>query len=295
MKKKYVIFLVGCYLLWGFQPLYWNIFPEMDSLFLMAMRTIWCCVLTVGILLAQGRLKSLWELLFDRGRMKYLLPASLMLLLDWSVYTIAVRTGHIIDAGFGYYLVPIVTFFFGITLFKERCRPVQYLALFLAVCGVAVTAFGGASFSWYTVFLAATWSGYMMFQKLLGADSILSIAAETLVLTPIMLLFILFFRMGDNGVASLDAVKFTYLVGAGVVTALPMLMFSDSVVHVPLSAMSFFQYLSPTFSVLSGFLMGEKIGTARLISFAFIGAAILVFTISSLLLAKESDRLTENP
>lgn len=295
MQKKYLITLLICYLMWGFQPLYWNLYGSLDSLFLMAVRTFWCCALTVGILAAQKRLNSLWALLRDKKTLRYLLPATLMLLIDWTVYTVAVRTGHVIDASFGYYLVPLVTFFFGIFLFREHCRPVQIVALLLAVCGVVVSAFGQASFSWYTVILALAWSAYMTLQKLAGADAILSIAAETLLVTPLMLLFILFFRMGDNGMASVDALQQLYFIGAGVVTALPMLLFSDCVVKMPLSAMSFFQYLSPTFAVLSGLIMGEKIGVTRWISFIFIGAAILIFTVSSLLLAKKNSEIDSIP
>jgi len=281
MNRKYVVLMLLCYLSWGLQPLYWNLYSDLDSLFLLAVRALWCAVFTVVILAWQKRLGDLLAL-FRNGRiMRFLVPATVFLLTDWGVYTVAVRSGHILDSSLGYYLNPLVTFFIGLFLFREKCRWPQYLALGLAVMGVVISAVGFGGFSWFTAILALAWAFYATFQKLADVDSMLSIAAETLILAPFMILFLLLFRTGDNGLASLTAMKQFYLIGSGLVTALPMLLFSACVRKVPLSVMSFFQYLSPTFSIFAGLLIGETVTPAKWVSFLFIWAGIAVFTIST--------------
>ena len=281
MNRKYVVLMLLCYLSWGLQPLYWNLYSDLDSLFLLAVRALWCAVFTVVILAWQKRLGDLLAL-FRNGRiMRFLVPGTVFLLTDWGVYTVAVRSGHILDSSLGYYLNPLVTFFIGLFLFREKCRWPQYLALGLAVMGVTISALGFGGFSWFTAILALAWAFYATFQKLADVDSMLSIAAETLILAPFMILFLLLFRTGDNGLSSLTAMKQFYLIGSGLVTALPMLLFSACVRKVPLSVMSFFQYLSPTFSIFAGLLIGETVTPAKWVSFLFIWAGIAVFTIST--------------
>lgn len=281
MNRKYVVLMLLCYLSWGLQPLYWNLYSDLDSLFLLAVRALWCAVFTVGILAWQKRLGDLLALLRNRRAMRFLAPATVFLLTDWGVYTVAVRSGHILDSSLGYYLNPLVTFFIGFFLFREKCRWPQFLALGLAVTGVAISALGFGSFSWFTAILALAWAFYATFQKLADVDSLLSIAAETLILAPFMIPFLLAFRTGGNGLASLTAMKQLYLIGSGLVTALPMLLFSACVRKVPLSVISFFQYLSPTFSIFAGLLIGETVTPAKWVSFLFIWAGIAVFTIST--------------
>ena len=276
MKRRDVLILLFCYLLWGFQPLYWNI-CEIDPIRLLAARIPCACLFTLFILAVQKRLGALWEMLRDRRMLLTLLPTSLFLVIDWGVYMLAVCSGHILDSALGYYLNPLVTFAMGLVLFREQCRPGHYLALGVAMIGVVVSAVLFRSFSWYTVVLALDWAVYAAFQKRLKADSITSIAAETLILTPFALLWLIFGH-GCGLYSALSGGELAFVLGSGVVTAAPMLLFAAGVERVPLFMVSFFQYLSPSFGILCGLLLGERITPAKWVSFAFIWAGILLFS-----------------
>jgi len=278
VSKRSLLLVLGCYLIWGFQPLYWNLLNHMDSYFLVGCRILFGAVFSVILLLPTKRLPERWALLKDKKRMAFLAPAAFFLLADWAIFLVAVQNGNVLDTSLGYFLGPLVVFSISIFLFKEKCSPLKAVAIGLSVVGVAVTAIAFGRFPLVSLTLAFAFSIYGALKKFVHVEPILSIAAECIILSPFALLYILFFRMGDNGVAAVNAVDFLLLLGAGVITATPMMLYSHGVNDLPLMMMGFFQYLSPTLSMLCGLMLGETITPDRLTSFLFIWAALAVFS-----------------
>ena len=140
MTKKDTAALLGCYMLWGFQPLYWGLIGDVGTMTVMPLRIVFAALFSVLILALQKRTAELKALFKDRKIMKFLLPAALFLLADWTVYIILVNSGHIIDVSLGYYINPLLLFLIGALIYREKCGAGHFIALAVAVMGVVVSA-----------------------------------------------------------------------------------------------------------------------------------------------------------
>lgn len=149
MSKKDAAALFGCYLIWGFQPLYWGLMKHIDSLTILALRIIFGAVFSVAILMLQGRASDCKRVLKDRAVMKFILPAAVFLLADWAVFIIVVNSGHILDAGIGYYINPLILFLAGVIVYREKCERAHIVALAMAAVGVIISTAAFGSFRTY--------------------------------------------------------------------------------------------------------------------------------------------------
>lgn len=280
MTKKDTAALLGCYMLWGFQPLYWGLIGDVGTMTVMPLRIVFAALFSVLILALQKRTGELKALFKDRKMMKFLLPAALFLLADWTVYIILVNSGHIIDVSLGYYINPLLLFLIGALIYREKCGAGHFIALAVAVMGVVVSAAAFGSVPYTSLIIAVNWAVYAAIKKNVSVDGVLSIAAETLILTIPALIFMLLFRRAE--LTQIPASSYLPLLGSGVVTALPMFLYSRCVSRLPLVLMCFAQYLSPTFGLVCAFIKGESFSQSQLISLAFFIAAIVVFTVSEL-------------
>lgn len=278
MTKKDTAALLGCYMLWGFQPLYWGLIGDVGTMTVMPLRIVFAALFSVLILALQKRTGELRALFKDRKMMKFLLPAALFLLADWTVYIILVNSGHIIDVSLGYYINPLILFLIGALIYREKCGAGHFIALAVAVTGVVVSAAAFGSVPYTSLIIAVNWAVYAAIKKNVSVDGVLSIAAETLILTIPAVIFMLVFRRAE--LAQIPASSYLPLLGSGVVTALPMFLYSRCVSRLPLVLMCFAQYLSPTFGLVCAFIKGESFSQSQLISLAFFIAAIVVFTVS---------------
>ena len=280
MTKKDTAALLGCYMLWGFQPLYWGLIGDVGTMTVMPLRIVFAALFSVLILALQKRTAELKALFKDRKIMKFLLPAALFLLADWTVYIILVNSGHIIDVSLGYYINPLLLFLIGALIYREKCGAGHFVALAVAVMGVVVSAAAFGSVPYTSLIIAVNWAVYAAIKKNVSIDGVLSIAAETLILTIPAVIFMLLFQRAE--LAQIPASSWLPLLGSGVVTALPMFLYSRCVSRLPLVLMCFAQYLSPTFGLVCAFIRGESFSQSQLISLAFFIAAIVVFTVSEL-------------
>ena len=117
--KKNIVSVVLCYVLWGFQSLYWSAWGEGDSMLVLGCRIVMTMVLSVLALGLTGRMGEYKAVFRDRETMKYLLPAAFFMLMDWAVFIVVVGAGHVIDAGLGYYINPLILFAVGVSTFGE--------------------------------------------------------------------------------------------------------------------------------------------------------------------------------
>ena len=278
-KKDYVS-LVLCYVLWGFQPLYWAFLSHVDSFTILACRIVMAAFFSVLLLAVTGRLPELKALPGNRKIMKLLLPAVVFLLADWAVFIVVIQSGHVLDASLGYYINPLLLFAVGVVLYKEKSTKIQFIALGIAAVGVIISTAAFGEFPYISLIIAVNWAVYASLKAKIKLEGVLSIAAETLLLTPLALAFLLLFRRPE--IASFSGRDFAFLIGSGIVTALPMFLYSNCVAKFTLIVMCFAQYLSPTFNLVCGLIQGERFSPSQLTSFAFFIAAIAVFTAGEL-------------
>jgi len=289
--KKGIPTLLLCFFIWGFQPLYWYICGEWDTYFLLACRIIWAAVCCLCILWAQGKLPQLLAVFRDKNILKREIPASVFLLADWGVYLWAVQNGRVLECSLGYYIQPIVVFILGAVIFREKVSWRHIVILALVVVGIVLSTDGFNGIPYVTILLAVCFAIYAAIKRSLRIDSVVSTSAEIVMMVPLALLFILFFRMGDTGMASITPLRQLMLLGAGVVTAMPMVLYSVGVKYLPLMTAGFCQYLSPTLAIVCGMIMGEYLTAEKLRSFYFIWAGVLLYCLNTVYEERKKARL----
>lgn len=289
--KKGIPTLLLCFFIWGFQPLYWYICGEWDTYFLLACRIIWATVCCLCILWAQGKLPQLLAVFRDKNILKREIPASIFLLADWGVYLWAVQNGRVLECSLGYYIQPIVVFILGAVIFREKVSWRHIVILAVVVVGIVLSTDGFNGIPYVTILLAVCFAIYAAIKRSLRIDSVVSTSAEIVMMVPLALLFILFFRMGDTGMASITPLRQLMLLGAGVVTAMPMVLYSVGVKYLPLMTAGFCQYLSPTLAIVCGMIMGEYLTAEKLRSFYFIWAGVLLYCLNTVYEERKKARL----
>ena len=280
--KKGLTAMLGCFFIWGFQPLFWYLWGGMDTFFLMASRIVWAAVCCVLLLWMQGKLPQLAAAFKDKQVLKREIPAAVFLFGAWIVYLWAVQNGRLLQSSLGYYIQPLVVFAFGAVIFKEKISWRHFVIIAIVVVGIVLSTSGFGGVPYVTIALAAMFAIYAAIKKSLTIDSIVSTTMEIIMMVPVAIVFVLCCRMGDNGMGSLTVVRQLLLMGSGVVTAVPMLFYAIGVRNLPLMTTGICQYLSPTLAIFCGMIMGESLTKEKLVSFCFIWAGVILYTLNSI-------------
>lgn len=268
-RKAGIVAGIGCYVLWGVFPLYWKLLASVDSIEIICQRIIWCCVFTVGLCLVMGY--DFVGLLRQKRARRFLIPASLLITLNWSVYIYAVQIDRVVETAIGYYLNPLVSIVLGIIIFKERLTLLQGIAVGLCIVGIGAFSFGYGSFPWISIALALSFGVYGAIKKKGGYPAIEALAVEnTIVVIPSIVVAVVLANLtGTHGflgdVHSTEGWTTTaLLVLGGAVTAAPLILFARAANLIPLTLLGFIQFLSPTIALIIGvFVNGEPFTTAH--------------------------------
>lgn len=277
---------LSTYLIWGVLPLYWNLLARAEANEILAHRIIWSFFFMVVVLMVTKRWQSfkedcraLWQ---DKKRGAILLLAAFTISLNWLTYIWAVNHGHVIDTSIGYYINPLMSVLFGIVFFRERISGLKKISLLLAAIGIVLMTYQLGKLPWVAVVLAVSFSVYGALKKQLHLNPFSSITLETLLMVPFAVPYIGILMMSPANHFSLATPDLAlYLMGTGVVTAVPLVLFSYGANLLPLNVLGFFQYISPTIGLLLGiFFFHETFGMAQISALGFVWAAIVLFTVA---------------
>lgn len=277
---------LSTYLIWGVLPLYWNLLARAEANEILAHRIIWSFVFMVVVLMVTKRWQSfkedcraLWQ---DKKRGAILLLAAFTISLNWLTYIWAVNHGHVIDTSIGYYINPLMSVLFGIVFFRERISGLKKISLLLAAIGIVLMTYQLGKLPWVAVVLAVSFSVYGALKKQLHLNPFSSITVETLLMVPFAVPYIGLLMMSPANHFSLATPDLAlYLMGTGVVTAVPLVLFSYGANLLPLNVLGFFQYISPTIGLLLGiFFFHETFGMAQISALGFVWVAIVLFTVA---------------
>jgi len=290
--KTGLLMMAVSFIVWGFQPMYWALRPGFDTMFLMLWRICTAAIFCLIILKLQGKMEQLKGAFRNKEILKREIPAALLLAGDWFVYLFAVRSGKIQQVSFGYYCMPIVIFFFGAVIYREKLNWKYFVVLGLLVIGIlmSVRGFGGLSF--VALFLALDFAVYSAIKKGSPLDGIVSTSMEILIMFPFALAALLLFYRGEAGLGLMTWADRMFVLGAGFVTCLPMLTYAVGVSKLPMFTTALCHYSSPTFTILCSLILGETVTKETLISFLFIWAGLILYTI---LLWKENKSVSGKP
>ena len=276
------------YALWGLFPLYFKQIAQVPALEVVAHRTLWCLVFMLGVLAVLKRFEGLRGLHRQPRLVALFALSALLLSVNWLIYVWAVQANHVLDASLGYFINPLVNVALGFVFLHERPRPVQWLAVALAGAGVLWLTVLTGQLPWVALALGFSFGFYGLLRKTAPLGAMEGLTLETLLLTPLAAAALLwwswqghsaFTQLGQPGGGALMAT----LLFAGPLTAIPLLLFAAGARRIPLSTLGLLQYLSPTVQFgLGVWLYQEPFDSHRLLGFAFIWAALLLYSGESL-------------
>lgn len=281
---------ISAFLLWGVFPIYWKILRHVPSTQILAHRVIWSLGLLVLLLSIQGRWRDTRILApFYPNTLIFIITA-FILASNWLIYIWAINSGQIVESSLGYFINPLVNVFLGMAILRERIYRWQKLSLMLALVGVLFLIFRYGRIPWIALVLAFTFGTYGLLRKTSRAGSMVGLFFDTAILLPIVLAYLLILAShGSGSFLCIDRRTDILLMGSGVVTAIPLLLFAHGARRIPYSAVGFFQYIAPTGQLLIGvFLYGEPFTSTHAISFGFIWIAIAIYSFSTFALYRRS-------
>ncbi len=271
-----LLFGVGAYLCWGLLPLYFKLVAMVPSTEIVAHRIVWSLLFLATLATLWRRWPAIRAALGTSRVMMTLTLTALLIGGNWLIYIYSIVSGHVIESSLGYYLNPLINVLLGVVLLKEKLSRLQVAATLLAAAGVTVLAVGAGPGLWISFALAGTFAMYGFLRKIAPVDALEGLSIETLILTPVALGWLIWVQQhGGDGLLANGPGIATLLVLGGVITAVPLLLFTAAARRLPYSTMGFLQYISPTLQFLTAVLaFGEHLSTAHMICFALIWSAL---------------------
>lgn len=285
-----VVCAVFAYTLWGILPIYWKLINSVFSMEILSNRIVWAFVFTIVIIAVTKQWEELKGIAKDKKQMFYIFIASILIAINWGLYIWAVNSGKIVDSSLGYYINPLFAVVLGMLIFKEKLNYWQIAALFIAAIGVIIKTVQYGKIPWISLGLAISFGLYGAIKKSVKANSIVGLTLETTMLTPIAAIYIASRQISGVGAfGSEGPLVILLLIGSGVVTAIPLLLFASGAKRLPMSVLGFTQYISPTISLLIGiFVYHEHFTAIDMIGFGFIWIALVIYSFSQIGLVKSS-------
>lgn len=280
-----IVYGIAAFGLWGTFPLYWKAVNNITAFEILAHRIFWSCLFMIALLIVLGKAKtSLQEVitLFKKPKNVILVSlASIFISINWCTYIWAVNDGRIIETSLGYYINPLVNVLLGCFVLKETLSGVQKFAVGLASLGVIIMIWQAGVFPWVSLALAFSFGIYGLIKKLVKVEPLTSITIETLLVTPLAMYYLYYLTTIEQaGWMNMDSTTTILILCSGMITAIPLILFSAGAKYLPLNVIGFLQYLSPTIALLLGiFVFGEIFTVNHLWSFGCIWAALGIFSI----------------
>lgn len=276
---------VSAYILWGFLPIYWKFMGDISAGEVLAHRIVWSLIFVFVVLGIMRKLKSGYAefkaLIVDRKQLLAISLASFFISINWFTFIWAVSNDHMVETSLGYYINPLISVLLGIFFLKERLNLWQTISFCLAAIGVINLILNFGVVPWVAFILAISFAFYGLCKKLVRLGAMVGLAIETLMITPIALIYIFYIHIEIGGSFASSLGDTALLIGAGAATAIPLLLFASGVRRISLSLIGFLQYIAPTIMLILGvFVYKETFTSAHLLSFVFIWIALAIFSLA---------------
>jgi chloramphenicol-sensitive protein RarD len=275
-----LIFGLVAYFWWGLVPLYFIALKRYDvpPWEILAHRITWSLPIMLALTVLIGGWQDLFRVLRNRRLVLILLLSSAFLSINWLLYIYATVTGRVSEASLGYYMMPLVNAAFATAFLGERLRMAHYPALALVAVGVAIPAISGGTFTWLAVALPISFGLYGLLRKQVPVESTTGLTVETLLLLLPSVGFLTYLwangnnHMGNNwGLNALIAFS-------GIVTVVPLLTFTLCIRRLPLLAINFIQFISPTVqTIIAITILDEQLTPEALAAFICVWIAVFIF------------------
>ncbi len=283
--NKGILYGIGAYALWGFFPIYWKFLHNVPALQLLGHRISWSFVLLLIYILVTKQWAGFRAYAFNKKALGIYSIAAVLLSFNWLIYVWGVNAGFIVETSLGYFINPLLSVLLGVLFLRERLRPMQWVPVGIAAIGVGYLTFVYGRLPWIALSLAFTFGFYGFVKKLSPLGSLYGLTLETGLVFPMALVYLAFMNAGGTG-AFLhdDTLVDVLLIGGGIVTTVPLLMFASAAKQIPLTVVGLLQYIAPSLQFLIGvFIYKEPFDRAHLIGFSIVWTALIIFAVESYL------------
>jgi chloramphenicol-sensitive protein RarD len=277
-------FAFGAYLLWGFLPIYMKALSHVPPEQVIAHRVIWSLPIAAAVLIWQRRSDDVMTALRNPRLLGMAAITAALISVNWLVYVWAVGNGHALDAALGYYINPLFSVFMGAILLGEKLNKTKWLAVALAFAAVIVLTLQAGKLPIVAVALTLTWGFYAYFKKSLPLGPNQGFTLEVLLLLPFAAGYLAWRGATGQGIFGTGTgFDLAMLMGCGIVTAVPLLLYANGAKLLRLSTIGIMQYIAPTLIFFCAvFLFDEPFGRAQMIAFPMIWAALVIYTVALL-------------
>jgi chloramphenicol-sensitive protein RarD len=290
---KGIAAMIGACVIWGLSGIFYKELAHVPPLEVLGHRTLWSLVFFGIVIAFQGRIPEFLDILRTPRTVALLVVSAIMISTNWFVFILSIQMGWAMQASFGYYIFPLVAVALGYVVLGERLSKVQKIAVGIAASAVIILGIGLGNPPWISLILAATFGAYGLIKNKLDVGSVISVAIEVLVLSPIALIWLFgIHQFGWSGMGEIEhnvAIFGTnlrdslLLVFSGILTAVPLILFSYAARRVALSALGLVQYLNPTLQfMVATFVFVEPFTKSHAIAFPLIWAGLALYTLDSL-------------
>jgi chloramphenicol-sensitive protein RarD len=287
--KKGIWYALGAYIFWGLFPIYWKLLAGVPALQLLGHRIFWSFLLLFGVIMISRQGREFRATLNLRVVIIYSV-AAVLIAINWLTYVWAVGAGFIVETSLGYFINPLLSVFLGVIILRERLRPLQWLPIGLATVGVLYLTFAYGALPWVALTLAFSFGFYGLVKKTAPLGSLQGLTLETGILFIPALIFLVYSEISGAGAFLHSTVLVNLmLVGAGLITIIPLLLFASSAQRIPLTLIGVLQYINPTMQFLLGvFIFKEPFDHRRLIGFGIVWVALILFGLEGFLAQRKS-------
>ena len=276
--------------IWGLYPLYLRELASVSSLEIVLHRSAWSLVFLLGVLALLRRWAWLGTLLKSPRRMLMPLASGLLLALNWLLYVYAVQSAQVVEASLGYFINPLLSVCLGVVVLRERLKPVQWVAVAFATAGVLWLTWHTGRLPWLGLALAATFAVYGLLRKTSTLGPLEGLTLETLLIAPVVLPWLVWLTAtGTGSLSTASPVLMFWLVLAGPLTAVPLMLFAAAARRLKLATVGLFQYLSPSLQLAIGVVVfGEPFDGQRLAGFVLIWTGLAAYTAHALAVSRKA-------
>lgn len=285
-KDSGLIYGFSAYAIWGILPLYWKLLGNVEASDLLFYRVLWSLVF-MGIYLVVAKkipafLSEVKELLQNKRHTLAIFLAACLITLNWGVFIYTVSIGEVQQASLGYYINPLFNVLTGAIYLKEPLSKQAKIASGSALIGVLLLTIQTGSFPIHALLLAGTFCLYGLMKKQLQLSATTSLTLETLLIVPFALIYL--FGFSETGFMNYPIASNLLIIGAGIVTAIPLLLFANAVKKISYITIGFLQYIAPTIMLLMViFLFHEPYALPQFSAFAFIWLGLIIFVVGNII------------
>jgi chloramphenicol-sensitive protein RarD len=284
LRSQGIAAALGAFVIWGLFPLYLAGLKSVSTLEITSHRIAWSFLFILAFLAVRRELGQISAAAARPGVLLRLAASAILVSINWLAFVWGVNQDHVVEVSLGYYINPLVNVLLGIFVLSERLNKVQWIAVALAAVGVAYLTIMTGRLPWVALTLAVSFGLYGLIRKTASVDALPGLAIEMMMLAPLAVGYLVWCEVSSQGVLGhTTSLINTLLILSGIITALPLFLFSYGARRLPYSTIGVLQYIAPSLQLACAvFFLGEPFQHARLVGFSLIWVALLIYAADGL-------------